>query len=80
MSLEGAFPIENSSVYQRWLAEKRAIEVHKWLISEQLGKDCGWDYALWNWTWTKRDAWLQEQKGLAEGLAGAAHTGEHHPT
>ena len=43
------FPIEQSSYYQQWLAEKAAIETHKWYLSEQVGRDVGLEYAQWNW-------------------------------
>ncbi len=44
-----AFPLEKSDYLQFWLIEKRAIEEHKWYLSERLKCDVGFSYAQWNW-------------------------------
>lgn len=60
MSLKDMFPIENSSYYQQWLAEKRAIDEHKWYLSEKVGKDVGYQYAQWDWIMSGlRQKWLK---------------------
>jgi hypothetical protein len=55
----GAFPIEHSDYYQFWLREKAEIEKVKWCISEELGRDCGWDYASWQWHMRHRTNWIK---------------------
>lgn len=70
------FPIERSNLYQRWLAEHEAIAVHKWLVSEQMGHDCGWEYARWDWNMRFRADWLKslteasKPTPSSEGLVG----------
>lgn len=56
-----AFPIERSQYYQRWLEEKRAIDEHKWYLSERAGRDVGYHYAQWDWIVNHRIKWLKER-------------------
>jgi hypothetical protein len=51
------FPIENSSLYQEWLAERAEVDKLKWVMSEAVGHDVGWDHAYWTWVMTRRSAW-----------------------
>lgn len=57
--MDEMFPIQKSSLYQRWLAEHEEIAKNKWFLSEKMGRDCGWDYAKHNWEWCHRSAWLK---------------------
>ena len=52
------FPIEKSSVMHLWELEKTEIDKLKWVISEQLGKNCGIDFAVWEWSIRFRQAWI----------------------
>ena len=47
--------------YARFLAERESILEHKWYLSEQLGKDIGFERALADWVSYHRDQWLEEQ-------------------
>jgi hypothetical protein len=58
-------PIENkdravlkrSSLYREFLAEREEILKHKWLESEKIGKDIGFERALLDWIRKHRDEW-----------------------
>lgn len=56
--LSELFPIEKSDLYARYLLEKEEINKLKWIISEQLGHDCGYQYAQWQWITHHRQNWL----------------------
>lgn len=49
--------VKRSSLYQEFLAERDEILRHKWLESERLGKDIGFEKALLDWIRKHRDAW-----------------------
>ena len=48
---------QKSSLYTEFLAEKDEILKHKWLESERLGHDIGFDRALRDWIRNHRNAW-----------------------
>jgi hypothetical protein len=50
------FP-KNSTMYQEFLAEREEILRHKWLESEKVGKDVGFDRALIDWVRNHRSGW-----------------------
>ncbi len=63
--------VKQSSLYQEFLAEREEILRHKWLESERLGYDIGFERALLDWIRKHRDGWrahrralLQQQQGL----------------
>ena len=49
--------LENSSLYQRYLAERDEILRHKWLESEKEGHDIGFERALVDWVFNHRSRW-----------------------
>lgn len=49
--------VKSSTLYQEFLAEREEILKHKWIESERLGYDIGFDVALINWTRKHRDNW-----------------------
>lgn len=49
--------VKRSSLYQEFLAERDEILRHKWLESERLGKDIGFEKALLGWIRKHRDDW-----------------------
>lgn len=49
--------VQNSSLYQEFLAEREEILRHKWLESEKAGEDVGFEKALLDWIRNHRDAW-----------------------
>lgn len=62
------FPIEKSDLYRHYLEEKKEIEKLKWILSEQLGKDCGYSYAQWIWVLKYRQEWAKTNSANASGL------------
>ena len=48
---------ERSSLYQEFLAEREEILRHKWLESEKLGEDIGFERALLDWIRRHRQSW-----------------------
>jgi len=49
--------VKRSALYQEFLAEREEILRHKWLESERLGYDIGFERALLDWIRKHRDAW-----------------------
>lgn len=54
---------ERSSLYQEFLAEREEILKHKWLESEKLGKDIGFEKALLDWIRKHRESWRKSRYG-----------------
>ncbi|MEM7697147.1 MAG: DUF4032 domain-containing protein [Verrucomicrobiota bacterium] len=52
--------LTNSSLYREFLAERDEILRHKWLISEEAGKDVGFEAALVDWTLNHRSGWKKK--------------------
>jgi len=49
--------VKQSSLYQEFLAEREEILKHKWLESERLGYDIGFERALLDWIRKHRENW-----------------------
>jgi hypothetical protein len=49
--------VKKSSLYQEFLAEREEILRHKWLESERLGYDIGFERALLDWIRKHREEW-----------------------
>ncbi len=49
--------VKQSSLYQEFLAEREEILKHKWLESERLGYDIGFERALLDWIRRHREGW-----------------------
>ena len=49
--------VKRSNVYQEFLAEREEILKHKWLESERLGYDIGFERALLDWLRKHREGW-----------------------
>ena len=49
--------VKQSSLYQEFLAEREEILKHKWLESERLGHDIGFERALLDWIRKHRESW-----------------------
>ena len=60
--------VKESSLYQEFLAEREEILRHKWLESERLGKDIGFEQALLDWIRNHREEW---RKGTRSSRAQA---------
>ena len=63
--------VKQSNLYQEFLAEREEILKHKWLESERLGYDIGFERALLDWIRKHRDTWRasrRAQLGVAAPL------------
>jgi len=49
--------VKQSSLYQEFLAEREEILRHKWIESERLGHDIGFERALLDWIRKHRESW-----------------------
>jgi hypothetical protein len=49
--------VKQSSLYLVFLAEREEILKHKWLESERLGYDIGFERALLDWIRKHRESW-----------------------
>ncbi len=47
--------------YLEFLAEREELLRHKWLMSEQRGRDVGFEKALVDWARNHRAAWRQKR-------------------
>ena len=58
---EAANPVRPEDLYQVFLAERDEILRHKWIQSERLGHDVGFERALTEWTLEHRAVWRAEK-------------------
>ncbi len=56
--------IQKSNLYQEFLAEKEEILKHKWVESEKVGYDIGFEKALVDWIRKYRDHWREDRRLL----------------
>ena len=58
-----------SALYQEFLAERAEILRHKWIESEKVGHDIGFEKALLDWIVKHRAGWraLRQQKPSPNG-------------
>jgi hypothetical protein len=54
--------VKNSTLYKEFLAERQEILRHKWIESERVGYDIGFERALLNWILKYRSAWLEDRR------------------
>ena len=70
--------VRNSSLYKEFLAERAEILRHKWIESEKVGYDIGFERALMDWIVKYRSAWYeQRQILLKKGSGGSAANGSN---
>lgn len=53
--------LEGSTLYQKFRAERDEILKHKWIKSEEAGRDIGFEAALVDWMLHHRDTWRARQ-------------------
>lgn len=58
--------VKRSSLYQEFLAEREEILKHKWIESERLGHDVGFERALLDWIRKHRDGWRAKRRNNEE--------------
>ena len=61
-SVVGDMTLRRSNVYKEFLAEREEIMRHKWLESEKVGYDIGYDKALLDWIMNHRDKWRKSYR------------------
>lgn len=64
MELEKENPslVTNSLLYKEFIAEHAEILRHKWLESQKIGHDIGFEQALMDWIVRYRSAWRDERR------------------
>lgn len=58
--------LHRSSVYNEFLAEREEIMKHKWLESEKVGHDIGYDQALLDWIMNHREKWRTARRRVSK--------------
>jgi hypothetical protein len=53
---------KNSALYREFLAEREEILKHKWIESEKLGYDIGFEKALLDWIVRHRASWRTQRQ------------------
>ena len=48
--------------YAEYLKEREQILKHKWILSENAGRDVGFEVALMDWVAKHRNKWVQAQR------------------
>jgi hypothetical protein len=66
--------VKQSSLYQEFLAEREEILKHKWLESERLGYDIGFERALLDWIRKHREGWRAARRQQLSQHGGAPAT------
>ncbi len=62
--------VKQSSLYQEFLAEREEILRHKWLESERLGYDIGFERALLDWIRKHRESWRAARRASQQSAVG----------
>lgn len=66
--VEASELLKNSTLYREFLAERDEILRHKWIESEKLGRDIGFERALLDWMLKHRTPW-RHARATAKGMA-----------
>ena len=61
--------LKNSTLYKEFQAEREEIMKHKWIESEKVGYDIGFERALTDWIIRHRSKWRKSRQ--------MAHSGAH---
>jgi hypothetical protein len=61
--------LKNSTLYKEFQAEREEIMKHKWIESEKVGHDIGFERALTDWIIKHRSKWRKSRQ--------TAHSGAH---
>ena len=61
--------VRNSSLYREFQAEREEILRHKWLESERLGYDIGFERALTDWIIKHRAKWRRSRHSATPVIA-----------
>ncbi len=63
---ESADLVKNSVLYKEFLAEREEILRHKWIESEKIGQDIGFERALLDWIIKYRSSWRSDRSRQAK--------------
>ena len=66
--------VKQSSLYQEFLAEREEVLRHKWLESERLGHDIGFERALLDWIRKHRESWRVARRSHIPACQGGVAT------
>jgi len=58
----GSDLVKNSSLYREFQAEREEILKHKWIESEKVGHDIGFERALTDWIIKHRSKWRRSRQ------------------
>lgn len=58
---------KNSSLYKEFQAEREEILKHKWIESEKVGYDIGFERALTDWIMKHRSKWRKSRQPMHSG-------------
>ncbi len=58
----GADLLKNSTLYREFQAEREEILKHKWIESEKIGRDIGFELALTDWIVRHRSKWRKKRQ------------------
>lgn len=58
--------VRNSVLYKEFLAEREEILRHKWIESEKVGHDIGFEKALLDWIVRYRSGWHRARSSRAK--------------
>ena len=64
-NIENSDFVKNSVLYKEFLAEREEILKHKWIESEKLGHDIGFEKALLDWIVKYRSSWRERRQKAA---------------
>jgi hypothetical protein len=53
--------LETSALYKEFIREREEILKHKWLESEKVGHDIGFEKALLSWVFNHREDWRKNK-------------------
>ena len=57
--------LKNSSLYREFQAEREEILRHKWIESEKVGHDIGFEQALTDWIIKHRSSWRKARQAAS---------------
>ena len=66
-SLQPGDLLKNSSLYREFQAEREEILKHKWIESEKVGRDIGFEQALTEWIVKHRSKWRKSRQPSPAG-------------
>lgn len=58
--------VKNSSLYREFQAEREEILKHKWIESQKVGHDIGFERALTDWIVKHRSKWRKGRQAPAQ--------------